>query len=1304
MEAQYSLLWLHGRPGCGKSTLISRIIESISQNQFATRGPNTIHLLYFYVGLGDGEGKDTLYQKMLMTFWEQATGEKPSDTSKTGKDAVNQLHDFLASSQRDIYLVIDALDQLPPYSQQDILKSLGSLVQKLKDGTNSCRLSVAISSRDRQDIHQLGTYKRFQIEVTPEKNKRDIERYLGKCLDRPRFEERQELQARVFDYLSKNADGMFLWASLQALNFCDMELDSQISDALDNLIPPQKLHDTYKSHAESFEALLDPFKQKVTWRTMALLAHNEGSLPTEVILTAASLNDNGEVNQEHHQDLAKNLITIVRFCSHLVQINENLGTFQFCHRTAFEFFRGYNPTVYHYRIADLCLSHLSSSDFSQGPQNDARWYSPGSLGVILQDHPFLTFASLKWATSIKRSFSRGASLEGSYYRTLCLLKLLLDKETGVKRKGNLQLAFQVYFFKRGKTMSSRVCHEHIISYFSLVELIDVLKNENWFDQARLDSDGLSPIHWAIRNDIDHEGAASTVGVLIRYGVDINATDKEGRSPLWYAAYYGNEEATKLLIRHHAKLDLKTQRNETALIAACKLHHENIISHLTNAEANVEVQSESGTALQFISLTGCCSCAERILNGYGTSKIIEYPCEFGSSLHAAAFYGHLDLVKLLCSRRTNFLRIVGREHGSPITAAAAGFSPGLDSAPFIEIIEELINHGVDVNKRGGVVGPALRAAAAHGSLELVRFLIDKGAKVHKAIGPMGTVYEAAEEYGHQGIKDHLLSKDANAARYGQNRTRSSYGRQEFQRVVFRAAVKMVSMDTIDILVTQMEKFYKQEFEKGETALLRGLAKLSRDSFQDVVKLATESQDRRSMPTKGKHNRSIARFRNNMLDLFCIPIFKIKDSGLAQVPTTYSLGQDDLEHLPQVLDRMTQAAVKIMEDAIASGKRDVIRLMANAWIEALNNLISYPGFGEPMLELVVQRRANELKERLTNPNVGEVARFGETKALAQVGIELLLIAVERGQKFKHLSFVISKLWIEAVNDIEGLGEKGERPVKELIRLFSERFSHAVMIHDQVNARICLQAGVEFVRAAALSANKTLLNKFTREWLRWWELIVEKNMESMVKGLVDQRWKECQECLKGNMNDKALGLALTAIGILQTGIEYKNGPLGEMIRPVIESSFQLMQENFLGDAEFTRLSDRDLDTVSDALIDLFATAEEIQPGSLNTLALKMLDCAITSSRNYQKLLGIIERHVRKVDQIASSSDREKQSIQIFRIVVMFINVALCAAEPNSSVLPVLKKMALENLAAKLPNFTERGELVPYTRAIAYLKSEDH
>lgn len=423
---------------------------------------------------------------------------------------------------------------------------------------------------------------------------------------------------------------------------------------------------------------------------MALLAHSRGIILKEVILVALSMDAGGEVNPTLYQDLTNDPTLIVRFCNHLVRIDEKLGDFQFCHGTAFEFFRDYKFATYNHRIAKLCLSHLCSPEFSQGPRSDATWFSPGSLAPILQKHPFLPFASSKWAISIKKSFGSetSAPIEESHSDILDLLKILFNKDNSTGERGNLQLAFQVYLLTLGKRLPKGVCHEHIVSYFGLVKLLDIFRKRQWFNLTKVDSDGLMPIHWTIRNEAELGDATLTVKKLIQYGADINVRDKDSRTPLYYASHYGNIQVAQLLITKNAQLNRTNKDRETALIAACRKHHHDMVLYLVKAKSDVKIQSSFGTALQAISLVGCCRCAEAILDGYGKSKIVESDGPFGTSLHAAAFHGHVKLAKLLCSRLSN-IYATHPTYGSPLTAAATGLNPGLDSAPFKEIIEELI---------------------------------------------------------------------------------------------------------------------------------------------------------------------------------------------------------------------------------------------------------------------------------------------------------------------------------------------------------------------------------------------------------------------------------------------------------------------------------------------------------------------------------------------------------------------------------------------------------------------------------------
>lgn len=450
----------------------------------------------------------------------------------------------------------------------------------------------------------------------------------------------------------------------------------------------------YEAYADGFESLEELIKKQIAQRAMSLLANSSGIMSKEVMLTVLSLNDSGGINAVVHGDLTADPTLVVRFCKHLIRINERLGVMEFCHKTVYEFFSKYKSTTYNRRIAELCLSHLCSPEFSQGPRNDALWFNAGSLAPVLRQHLFLPFACARWAISIKKSLEPGINPSISE-SLLNFLRILFKKDHPTETRENLQLAFQVYLLALDKKIPKRVCHDHIVCYFGLVKLFDIFMKHQWFDLKKVDDDGLVPIHWTVRNEFELDDVKLTVEKLIEYGASVNVKDKDGRTPLYYACHYGNLQVAQLLVDKHAQLNDVNKEGETALIASCRKHRHDIVPYLIKAGSDVKIQSSFGIALQAISLIGCCSCAEAILDGYGKSKIIEGDGPFGTSLHAAAFNGHAELVKLLCSRLPN-TRATHPTYGSPLTAAATGFNPGRDPAPFKEIIEELVKYGINVN--------------------------------------------------------------------------------------------------------------------------------------------------------------------------------------------------------------------------------------------------------------------------------------------------------------------------------------------------------------------------------------------------------------------------------------------------------------------------------------------------------------------------------------------------------------------------------------------------------------------------------
>src|SRR5690554_3405332 len=76
-------------------------------------------------------------------------------------------------------------------------------------------------------------------------------------------------------------------------------------------------------------------------------------------------------------------------------------------------------------------------------------------------------------------------------------------------------------------------------------------------------------------------------------VNIDILDREGRSPLIYAAFSGNSEITDWLIKQGANVDLQDRNGWSALHAASQNKHVQIISKLLKEGANPNLTDSHG---------------------------------------------------------------------------------------------------------------------------------------------------------------------------------------------------------------------------------------------------------------------------------------------------------------------------------------------------------------------------------------------------------------------------------------------------------------------------------------------------------------------------------------------------------------------------------------------------------------------------------------------------------------------------------------------------------------------------------------
>ena len=71
-----------------------------------------------------------------------------------------------------------------------------------------------------------------------------------------------------------------------------------------------------------------------------------------------------------------------------------------------------------------------------------------------------------------------------------------------------------------------------------------------------------------------------VHTLVEMGLDINAVDKEGKTPLHYAASIGRYSLVKYLVEHEASVYVKDNLRKTPLVYAIEKNHIKVIIYLS----------------------------------------------------------------------------------------------------------------------------------------------------------------------------------------------------------------------------------------------------------------------------------------------------------------------------------------------------------------------------------------------------------------------------------------------------------------------------------------------------------------------------------------------------------------------------------------------------------------------------------------------------------------------------------------------------------------------------------------------------
>lgn len=222
------------------------------------------------------------------------------------------------------------------------------------------------------------------------------------------------------------------------------------------------------------------------------------------------------------------------------------------------------------------------------------------------------------------------------------------------------------------------------------------------------------------HEASRDGQIENVKQLLILGVDVNAKDKDGRTPLFYAAFKSNIALHKLLIAKGADVNAKDVDGHTPLHEAAFKDNIEAAKLLIAKGADINAKDKDGR----------------------------------TPLHRSTRHDNTELAKMLIAK------------GADVNAKDKyGYTPlymTTDSG-YIEFTKLLITKGADVNIKDKDEWTPLHWAASEGNTELTMMLVAKGAGVNaKDKNGLTPLHHAAGK-GNAGVVKFLidLRVDVNA---------------------------------------------------------------------------------------------------------------------------------------------------------------------------------------------------------------------------------------------------------------------------------------------------------------------------------------------------------------------------------------------------------------------------------------------------------------------------------------------------------------------------------------------------------------
>ncbi|WQF90313.1 Putative NACHT nucleoside triphosphatase, P-loop containing nucleoside triphosphate hydrolase [Colletotrichum destructivum] len=736
-------LWMRGIMGCGKTILVSRIVDELAQD------PSDIGYAYLYFQEEDEcqASFSCIWTTLFMQLLDNsdstiiAAGVKkmfnrpPRGSTPFNPPDYFELFRDQAATFKSVYLIFDGIDSFCKVHDTETWTEMFNTLKRLPDN-----VKVLFTSRSEWFEPKLSEAEKIDIEPRRDDVRAYVEHRIESDKTLQDLLSIDQSQPTVVDQVIRMTldSGMFLLAKLhmnELTSSKQINLDG-IHSALKRL--PKTAESVFEAAVQHIirKDGIEDRQTRLAGHVLSWILHAKAEMTVDQIREGFAVRESKDHRYQSHMPTKNALLSV---CAGLVIIDTDKKTLRLVHnsiKTHLQEHRLIQPNT------DLIMAKTCIRCMLLIESNEKK------------DSSLLHYAVRHWSAhlaSARQSMDRDDDK--------LVMKLL-------RNSYQLTRAFKT-LPEPLDCSSDNMTGFHASVYYNLRDwlqpLVDAGENVN-----AQSADGQTALHWAVRH-----GRCEMIPLLIDNSADPNITDNTGNSPLHQALLNPIAESSAIvqaLVNGGGKPNMKGARGLTPLSAAIRSGPTSIAEILIKSQPDIDAETvEDWNLLREVVHHG-----RDIINMLEQDAVMANPSDTDrlAELRETAESHGRQLMDLLLDKGVDLnrptsvqrwtpliyavtnadiskmRRFLGRQH-NPADANLRGFKEGYSPLrwalyyPNTEAVELLIEHGADINEIYDDGWSPLVEAVRKKKNDMVRLLIDKGANLNTSNSGSTPLIEAVK---------------------------------------------------------------------------------------------------------------------------------------------------------------------------------------------------------------------------------------------------------------------------------------------------------------------------------------------------------------------------------------------------------------------------------------------------------------------------------------------------------------------------------------------------------------------------------